>query len=120
MFFGIFKLFVLIGNGYYTFRRVDRSDCFAQTNSNKPIAHRQEESDENVTAQYMIYTQIAFWITAMQVILLLPSIKNPVVSSILCFLLIPDFVLFIALNVIIWRRTSSVCLGEYLSDEEVE
>ena len=50
MFFGIFKLFVLIGNGYYTFRRVDRSDCFAQTNSNKPIAHRQEESDENVTA----------------------------------------------------------------------
>ena len=68
----------------------------------------------------MIYIQIAFWITVMQAILLIPSIKNPVVSSILCFLLIPDLVLFIALNVIIFSKPSSVCLGEYLSDEEVE
>ena len=68
----------------------------------------------------MIYIQIAFYITAMQVILLIPSIKNPVVSSILCFLLIPDFILFIVLNVIIWRRPSSVCLGEFLGDDELE
>ena len=28
--FGLFKIFALIGNGYYTFRRVDRNDCYAQ------------------------------------------------------------------------------------------
>ena len=120
LFFAIFKLFVLIGNGYYTFRRVDRSDCFAQQDSHKPIPHRQEESDENITATFMIYIQIAFWITVMQVCLLIPSIKNPVVSSILCFLLVPDFILFIVLNVIIFKKSTSVCLGEYLSDEEVD
>ena len=27
--FGLFKIFALIGNGYYTFRRVDRADCYA-------------------------------------------------------------------------------------------
>ena len=68
----------------------------------------------------MIYIQIAFWVTVMQVLLLIPSIKNPVVSSLLCCLLIPDLVLFIVLNVIIFKRSTSVCLGEYLSDEEVD
>ncbi len=28
--FGLFKIFALIGNGYFTFRRVDRPDCFSQ------------------------------------------------------------------------------------------
>jgi hypothetical protein len=56
----------------------------------------------------------------MQALLFFPSIKNPAVSKILCFLLVPDFVLFVYLNVIIWKRSSSVCLGEYLSDEELE
>ena len=119
-FFAFFKLFVLVGNGYYTFRRVDRSDCYAQQESNKPIAHRIDETDENVTFQYMIYIQIAFWFTVMQALLFCPSIKNPAVSKILCALLIPDFVLFIYLNVIIFKRSSSICLGEYLSDEEVD
>ena len=28
--FGLFKIFALFGNGYYTFRRVDRADCYSQ------------------------------------------------------------------------------------------
>ena len=38
----------------------------------------------------------------------------------MCFLLIPDVILFVYLNVIIFKRSSHVCSGEYLTDEEIE
>ena len=53
--FAMFKIFALVGNGYYTFRRVDRTDCYAQQESDKPIPHRIDDTDEDVTAQYMTY-----------------------------------------------------------------
>ena len=37
----------------------------------------------------------------------------------MCFLLIPDVILFVYLNVIIFKRSSHVCSGEYLTDEEI-
>ena len=56
----------------------------------------------------------------MQVLLFFPSIKNPAIQKLMWCLLIPDMVLFIYLNVIIFKRSSHVCMGEYLTDEEIE
>ena len=56
----------------------------------------------------------------MQALLFFPSIKNPAIQKLLCFLLIPDFILFIYLNVILIKRSSHICMGEYLTEEERE
>jgi hypothetical protein len=45
----LYKIFVLVGCGYYTFRKVDRPDCYASEESEKPTSKRIEESDKNVT-----------------------------------------------------------------------
>ena len=40
----LYKIFVLVGCGYYTFRKVDRPDCFASEESEKPTSKRIDES----------------------------------------------------------------------------
>ena len=50
----LFKIFVIVGSGYYTFRKVDRPDCYASEDNDKPTSKRIEDSDKNVTLEYLL------------------------------------------------------------------
>ena len=115
---GVFKLFVLVGYGYYTFRRVDRPDCYGNSDSGQPSPSRVDDSYENVTMEYLLILEIGFWITLFQFLLFLPSIQSQLVQKILCLLFIPDFALFIFLNCVILRNPAKACQGDHLADEE--
>ena len=52
--FIIFKLLIIIGYGYYSFRHVDRPDCYASPDNDKPSNRKEDGSYENVTYQYML------------------------------------------------------------------
>ena len=116
--FIIFKLLVIIGYGYYSFRHVERPDCYASADNERPSSRKEDGSYENVTFQYMLILQIGFWVAVFQAILLLPSIANKTVQKILLFTLIPDFALFIWLNVLLLRSPSQTCNGDALSDDD--
>eukprot|EP00355_Strombidium_rassoulzadegani_P004227 CAMPEP_0168621716 /NCGR_PEP_ID=MMETSP0449_2-20121227/7856_1 /TAXON_ID=1082188 /ORGANISM="Strombidium rassoulzadegani, Strain ras09" /LENGTH=64 /DNA_ID=CAMNT_0008662881 /DNA_START=31 /DNA_END=225 /DNA_ORIENTATION=- len=49
----VYKVMVLMGFGYLTFRRVERPDCYANNDSIKPNPNREDPADENVTQELM-------------------------------------------------------------------
>ena len=51
---GIFKTVVLFGFGYYTFRDVDKPDCYAPDDSKVPQNKRYDDGDKNVSREYYL------------------------------------------------------------------
>ena len=79
VFIGIFKVFVLIGFGYYTFRHSDKPDCYAPEDSTKPTSKRIDETDTNVTREFNLVFQFGFWLCIIQAFLFFPSLKSSTV-----------------------------------------
>ena len=52
--FIIFKLLVIVGYGYYTYRHVDRPECYASPDNDHPSSKREDDSYENLTWEYML------------------------------------------------------------------
>ena len=52
VFVAIFKIFILIAFGYYTFRHSDKPDCYAPEGSSRPTSKRIDETDTNVTREF--------------------------------------------------------------------
>ena len=50
----IYKLYILIGFGYYTFKHQNREDCYADVESRKPVSEPIDDSNINVTFYYNI------------------------------------------------------------------
>ena len=102
VFIGIFKVFVLIGFGYYTFRHSDKPDCYAPEDSTKPTSKRIDETDTNVTREFNLVFQFGFWLCIIQAFLFFPSLKSSTVQKMLCILIVPDVALFVFLNVVVF------------------
>ena len=112
------KIYAIVGFGYYTFRPVERPNCFASSGSSAPSSSRTDEQDENVTKEINLLMQMGFWLCLFQALLLIPSITNPLFGTILCFLTIPELAFFIYMNVTFLDRSTRICRGEYISQEE--
>ena len=54
VFIGVFKVLVLIGFGYYTFRDKDKLDCYASDDSKVPQNKRYDDGDKNVSREYYL------------------------------------------------------------------
>eukprot|EP00356_Strombidium_inclinatum_P006563 CAMPEP_0170493940 /NCGR_PEP_ID=MMETSP0208-20121228/14357_1 /TAXON_ID=197538 /ORGANISM="Strombidium inclinatum, Strain S3" /LENGTH=213 /DNA_ID=CAMNT_0010769925 /DNA_START=1 /DNA_END=638 /DNA_ORIENTATION=- len=117
---GLLKLLVLIGFGYFTFRRVDRPDCYASSEKDKPSPSREDDDYENVTWEYMLIIQIGFWLCVIEALLFFPSLKSKTVQNMLCFMIVPDVLLFLYLNYVVLRHPSRVCMGDYMTEGEIE
>ena len=74
--YALYKLIILVIFGYLTFRRVDRPDCYVAEENDKPLCHRTSPNDINVTYEYMFVITVTFWLTILQIIVFIPSIKS--------------------------------------------
>ena len=118
LFLGIYKVFVLIGFGYYTFRHDDKPDCYAPDDSRTPQFKRYDDGDVNVSREFMLVFQFGFWLCMLQAFLFFPSIKSTTVQKLLCVLIIPDIALFIFMNVVVFQMSSRVCTGEFINEAQ--
>ena len=102
--YALYKLIILVIFGYLTFRRVDRPDCYAAEDNDKPLCHRNSQSDINVTYEYMFLITVTFWLTVLQLIVFIPAIKSSLAQKILLLLFVPEVCLFVFLATVVFSR----------------